>query len=61
MHKWKYSTEEPTLLILGFLVIFGKNMIKNQLYGSFRSDSSYLYKIGWQSQILVKYIGYFGK
>ena len=56
MHKWKYSTEGPTLLILEFLAIFGKNLVKNHFYGSFDSDSSYWCKIWWESQILVKYI-----
>ena len=61
IHKWKYSTEGPTLVILGFLAIFGKNMVKNQFYGSFNSDSSYWCKIWWESQILVNCIVYFRK
>ena len=61
MHKWKKSTEGTTLLKIGFLAIFGKNRVKNQFNGIFVWDSSYWCKIRSESQILVKYVAYFGK
>ena len=41
--------------------IFGKNMVKNDVYDSFESDSSYRWKKWYKSQMLVKYIIYFVK
>ena len=61
MHKRKKSTEGTTLLKIGFLAIFGKNRLKNQFNGIFVWDSSYWCKIRSESQILVKYVAYFGK
>ena len=45
MHNLKISTGGPSLVILGFLAVFGKNRVKNAFYGNLALYFIYIYKI----------------
>ena len=43
MHNLKMSTGGPSLVILGFLAVFGKNRVKNAFYGNLALYFNYIY------------------
>ena len=61
MHNLKISTGGPSLVILGFLAVFGKNRVKNAFYGNLALYFIYIYKIWSKYHFSPKYLISIGK
>ena len=61
MHNLKISTGGPSLVILGFLAVFGKNRVKNAFYGNLALYFNCIYIIWSKYHFSPKYLISIGK